>query len=534
MNPNILNITDMQELYRTMPKYKEIQQMLFAPTNNYFESYTDNLQLNSIVSVLGHIYSYLCSKHLTLAHSKWSYATVTDNIGRFHTFKEIINYNYDNPGNDYPTIHVLQITKGISIFDIVKEHPGYMREASIALQTDQNHKIAVVKHTVNRIIIVTNMCDANFMNTVMSLVPIVYPDAKLSPDVVNMFLAMASQDNDTIYDNLQKYFDTYDIATLKFIQVEKMLKKYINNDSNIKKISQSIASKERNMQDYFSSINNIMAEIKRMEFQKLGALENGPDKQIAELLEFLKSNKYIEITMVNNYNLGMVIETPIYFIDEVALKKYLDTKRSYLHESHTLIPKLLEETFIDKKYTITTRAKFNINLNYLNDSITGLNMYNITDIAQGRLQNNVDFDNKNSIPQPHLSYYECLGNNKTYLTQALKNNDIIGFVAQLIAACQNINIVDSSPCTKLIIDISATFKNNKCIMNNETKELLSFTDYIKIKAEEERLAKLAEIERLKALEAEKEVPVIKHKRIRTKKVVEPEPEPVQIEAEDIF
>ena len=119
-------------------------------------------------------------------------------------------------------------------------------------------------------------------------------------------------------------------------------------------------------------------------------------------------------------------------------------------------------------------------LNKLNGNLIGTNAYRIEDILRPQTYTTTGVP-KDAIPQPHLSYYNCYGGNKTHMTLAIKNNDIIGFIAQLIASCQNLNFGDTTVMNRFFKDLLSYGVNSKCIINNETNESISFKEYRALK-----------------------------------------------------
>ena len=89
-------------------------------------------------------------------------------------------------------------------------------------------------------------------------------------------------------------------------------------------------------------------------------------------------------------------------------------------------------------------------------------------------------ETQTSVPQPHIVNYRCYGGNENHILKAIQNNDLIAFIAQTIAACQNLNFGDTGVIQNLFKMLTMDYPNVQCMINNETNELLSYKQWLEV------------------------------------------------------
>jgi hypothetical protein len=85
-----------------------------------------------------------------------------------------------------------------------------------------------------------------------------------------------------------------------------------------------------------------------------------------------------------------------------------------------------------------------------------------------------NLDDSENIPQPHWHYYGCWGNNKTPITQALRNENYIGAIEQLIASAKNLNWADPPVIDTLRSKLTGSYTRLRTIKDLSTGEFISY------------------------------------------------------------
>ena len=259
--------------------------------------------------------------------------------------KKIVNSQYAN--SDENRIVVIYVSRGYSIFDLAKAHPGYIHNASLALQTNQTHKIAVVKHNEKLTIILTSKIDESEMQAYYSLVPIVFNKDKLPEKLIESFLMLANFEYKEICENLKELIKEFDLKKIKLERVANTFKVIFNNNVRVQAVNRSIQNTENEIQNLFDSIATYTKKLKEYQQAKIIALAADPSEQIEELMSFLHSNKFIkDVLTINAQTINLKIQTPIYFIEEELLKKYLETPRSYLYNHPAIMRTFFKRSFL--------------------------------------------------------------------------------------------------------------------------------------------------------------------------------------------
>ncbi len=74
------------------------------------------------------------------------------------------------------------------------------------------------------------------------------------------------------------------------------------------------------------------------------------------------------------------------------------------------------------------------------------------------------------IPNPHLYYYDCLGNHKRYIEERLTEGDLIGAVEQCVASAKSINIGEAPTMSSFLCNFfSSECGDKKCIETDDGK-----------------------------------------------------------------
>lgn len=466
-------------LNKNIPDYTDILNMVFRQkyyVNTYSNSSDD--PVFPITRALLYTYAKYMNIGTEIIHTKWGFTHITDLLQKHDSFDKIIK-NELNMANDANRLYILQITRGYDIFELAKKYEGYISNASLALQLDQTHKIAVVKMHEKCTVILTNKYNVEEVQSFFSIIPIVFAKENMPKELINAFLALSEYDYETIVKTLATLYKDIDISELRKNILREMFKNSFSSERQIRNVQTTIDSRKSTLRDYYNSITDYIKQIKELELKMLMLKGIDTSKMVEEIIQYLTTNKYISsISKADSNTLRIVIESPIYFFDEKQLEIILKTKQSYADtinaRTDNKIIDFLKEAFLEKKYKVWTKTIMNVRTNYLNDMLSGQQRHNVYDIL------NVQHSSINPVdvyPQPHLTYHSCFGGNEIHIHKALEVSDLIGFFAQTIASCQNINFGDSTVGTEFLKDIASNYTEQKAIEVVETGKRISYKEW---------------------------------------------------------
>ena len=159
------------------------------------------------------------------------------------------------------------------------------------------------------------------------------------------------------------------------------------------------------------------------------------DDDNEELIEFMCENPKIEIISIGDDAINLVIDACLDIYDADGFEEYTDRFLSSIAspfgDDDTKL--LLRNVFsADPLFRVRTCGYYS------------LNMYGYVTSARGyRYSGRSD-----RIPNPHLQYHNCLGNNQADIQEFMRKGNMIGAIMQCISSCMSINIHEVGPTFK--------------------------------------------------------------------------------------
>ena len=354
-----------------------------------------------------------------------------------------------------------------------------LKNISIGLMEDRYNKVYAYMPEKNVLKIFTNKVPTQlFCRKLLAITPAIFPDvmgadtAVKFPYPVQLLTGLVgdadqwwSIANDWIANST--YLSTYEDRKL-----ERMVRQF--NAASVKKNQDNLKSCERNIKDYESALADYYK--KQREIQHL---LNYADAEVLEILkEFIGyANKRPGVIKVDfdagipGVRIHSVIPCINYNPDEA--QTIINKSSEFMKGVSKNQARLMKEIFVEHKYNILFENTTTINFNDL------------------EVRNSAQSNYFQGFPQPHLSGYNCYGNNKTQIIKALSKKDYIVMLECLLAAVANLNFMDS-PVTRWFRD---RFENNAytsvpCIQSmTDPKDLKSIKQiYAEYNAEEKATA----------------------------------------------
>ena len=223
--------------------------------------------------------------------------------------------------------------------------------------------------------------------------------------------------------------------------------------------------RERNIEEAQSTIEGIRADIERNNerYRKLivelddanirlnGLMHSDSDEnEESELIQFITRSKFIDLISCDR-TIDVIIRSYLDVFDPDMFKTLTKRERSYMlsidgtHETNKVFrnvsvrKKFLSAIFSDEPILrIKTCAYFRIDPN--GDAV-GVRGYGYPN------------EYRDMMPNPHIQYYACLGQNAATMRDRLLHCDITGCLMQCIASTKCLNLSDSTVITRFVNDL---------------------------------------------------------------------------------
>lgn len=178
------------------------------------------------------------------------------------------------------------------------------------------------------------------------------------------------------------------------------------------------------------------------------ALAQACDAKDSELVDYFKCNKSLMPINTRDTSFSFIVNTYLESYDPEMYETYSENDLSYLYHGYSRPAefenrddfKLFLDAIFSEEPTLKIRvcAYFTIKVGGSVDSYAG---YDFPPECRDR------------IPNPHLHYFDCLGNYQRYIRECLLEGNIIGAVEQCVASAKSINITEAITVRRFLVDL---------------------------------------------------------------------------------
>lgn len=245
--------------------------------------------------------------------------------------------------------------------------------------------------------------------------------------------------------------------------------------------------------DYLERYRKTLVDIDN-ENERLKTIINKTDKSTDEMLNVLLKYQHKNIILDisdknvlsnNNSRINIMLRTPLFNYNEDILNKMLKSPDRYAIDKDSFFYILLKNTLKEGcNYEIVFTTPIAIDI--ANGS-TQIDIFRISGITS-RDSNEAARRCMNGLPNPHLGFFNCWGQNAPELIKLLNKNKFEEYMIALIATAGNLNLSDTTVVERfkhLVNNIGASNKVIKFIKNKTTNELLSKAEFLKEIADNE-------------------------------------------------
>lgn len=368
-------------------------------------------------------------------------------------------------------IAIQKIVKGAAYLKDQPLDDIELKTYSLGLQRSSQHKIRVVKPSNSTVIIYTNVWNYELAYKIMALIPKFFPAYYNMPErgAIDIIKAICNLNIVNFVQTIRFWEDTtkFHQQTNKTLLAQWVKTTYQNTLNKLQKdlnqIKESITQNERILEGYYQTLQIYLEQRHALEAQ------SDNSENINEIQNYLDSNKSLIYYGWEDNKLNLQIKSTLEYIDIEAAKKIINRWDPTFPA--TLIFKAL---LFNPKFE-------NYHLIVFGDVYLTLSPPKV--VASSR---NIA---ANCLPSPHLFQYNCWGNNKNIILDALAKGDIILAIEQVIAATKHLNILDSTVVNSFTEYIRSHYTNNsgaKFIINAETDETYTCREFLDIINKEEQ------------------------------------------------
>ena len=282
---------------------------------------------------------------------------------------------------------------------------------------------------------------------------------------------------------LNKLIEKYDVRA---IRIRRLMDGFETRADN-----KRIESVKRDLESYASTINsynNSIAQLIREKNEKQIVLM-GLKQKVAEtegrgseLMGYLIRNSRIDVADVNDDAVTIIAKDYFEFFDEDLVERSLNNSYSdvYSMSSDSIcaedMAQLLRAIFLDKEIKLRVAAAYQI---CIGSGVNGIGRY----LRDGMYDD--------AMPNPHIYYYECLGDYVRTLNQLVQEDDYIGVVDQCLASVRSLNWGDSCVMERFLSDM---YDDGYCCVELPNGDVVYPSDAIAwLKGKSEREEKEAEL-----------------------------------------
>ena len=214
--------------------------------------------------------------------------------------------------------------------------------------------------------------------------------------------------------------------------------------------------------NYSEAIGKLLAKNNERECMLLGLEQKIIDNREngGEMMDYFLANKRLNLVSVNDDTIRFTVKDYLTYWDRDMAEEIISNRRSYVYypggnDMSEKIPAddmemLMKSIFVDEKLKIKFCSAYDLQLYGRVRGIGGFQY---------------DYNCSDAMANPHIDFYECLGNYTQVFAELLKDRDYIGAIEQCIASCKSLNFGDSIVMSRFMEVLYGlqSEKNNRCI-----------------------------------------------------------------------
>lgn len=352
-----------------------------------------------------------------------------------------------------------------AFFKLADDLKSDLKTVSLGLQQNKNHKIRVYATDEKTYTIITSEFSWELVRQIVALYPKLFQDMAIPGELIPIFRALGNHNYEEWIQLWLKWAESTNLLLdLKRKDIQDIWSRIADRRTSLYK--RNIEQNRNNIRSYEQEIAGYYQKIYKDE-ALLYAATTRNNESMEEVTNMLITNKYISNVRRMDNNMLLTIDCPLVHYDVEILKSYF--KKIENITANETMQALLKEAFLEDKFTIWTSTIVQLDLVNVN-----VDRYQESRSSMKHLLN------------PHLMNYNCWGTNKSYIISAIKDNDLIVAITQIIAACQNLNFADMTVFRNFFTELKDNDPSKLCIQDNTTSKFYSFYTFQKLLEERKK------------------------------------------------
>ena len=349
-----------------------------------------------------------------------------------------------------------------------------LQNVSLYLQRDRTNAIRVFKRSniydnnVSYLIIGTNHMSREALYTALGLAPVWFPDILTGLNnehkqaIINLCDSIGKMDADLFEACINKCFKLIPETPeeeINFTGISKLF--HINFETQKSNLVTKISNLDSAINSILSKYEQYLQERRetKLKLQTLLTQEDVDDTQAIADAKTFKSIVYYNTEANMHY---FIIRSKMMLDSTSVIQRILAPENTRAHEMYHLTSpnkrRLAKELFIDNTLQIDFCTKFTKESDRAYPSVS---------------KPNKSIHNRNTIPNPHLIYYNCYGGNKKLLAEAHNAENLQYYLGLLTACNSNLNTGDAVVFTKFMYDLFVTYVQKPILYDVATKTYIS-------------------------------------------------------------
>jgi hypothetical protein len=199
-------------------------------------------------------------------------------------------------------------------------------------------------------------------------------------------------------------------------------------ERDISSVDTSLRELDRQFASYIQKRNDLCIRLTGLKAR----IANGGD---SELMEYFLCNRKLVLEEVNGTSMRFAVRDYLSYFDEDAAANYIKNKSGYFYRAcnnrseKDSMEKLLNAIFVDQTIKIRFCAAYRFDMN---------------GSVEARHRHDFGQEFNSYRPNPHIDRYQCMGNYKRTVNEALSRRDYITALEQCIASAKSLNFHDST------------------------------------------------------------------------------------------
>lgn len=223
------------------------------------------------------------------------------------------------------------------------------------------------------------------------------------------------------------------------------------------RIDQNISEVRAKLERYMSQYRDALSNLDDLNVRRIGLVDiiNSDVSGESELVDYLKSNKNIDVIGASGSRFEFIVRSYLDYWDQDIFDSAINRKTSSLYTGYGVRNHAFSDADTRKKFLSAIFSETPL----LRIKMCGY--YNLDIHGDSTSSRGYSYPKncKDRLPNPHLHRFNCLGNHQIAINEYLRNGDTVGAVEQCVGSCKSINLAEAPTFTYFFEMLFSTNEN---------------------------------------------------------------------------